>query len=106
MTYKKHVFFCTNQKDGGRKCCAQAGAADLRAYARQRMKDLDLDKPGGIRINTAGCLGHCAIGPALVIYPEGVWYTYHSQADIDRIIEEHLLSDMLVKELQIDKVIA
>lgn len=99
--YQHHVFFCTNQRDNGRKCCGDANARALRDYAKDRTKALKLAKPGGVRINIAGCLNRCAEGPIIVVYPEEVWYRYNDQADIDRIIEEHLINGRVVTDLQI-----
>jgi len=101
MYYRHHVFFCTNRRDDGRESCAQCGAADMRAYAKDRVKQLGLAGPGGVRINAAGCLDRCAEGPVIVIYPEGVWYSYVDQEDIDEIISEHLQQGRVVSRLQI-----
>ena len=101
--YKHHVFFCTNQREDGRKCCEQAGASGLRAYAKSRIKELGLSGKEQVRINTAGCLDRCGQGPVIVIYPEEVWYRYTSQQDIDEIIEEHLKKNQVVKRLLIDQ---
>jgi len=38
--YKKHVFFCINQRDNNAECCAQCGASELQAYAKQKIKNL------------------------------------------------------------------
>jgi (2Fe-2S) ferredoxin len=61
------------------------------------VKDLKLKK---VRVNNAGCLNRCALGPMLVIYPQGTWYHYETEADIDEIIESHLLNDIVVERLQ------
>ena len=53
-----------------------------------------------MRVNNAGCLNRCALGPVLVIYPEGVWYHYQTTDDIDEIIESHLQHDKIVTRLQ------
>jgi (2Fe-2S) ferredoxin len=99
--YRYHAFFCTNQREEGAQCCQNSGAAALRDYAKQRIKELGLTGKGGIRINTAGCLDRCPEGPVLVVYPEGIWYTYVDQEDIDEIIEEHLLHGRIVERLRI-----
>lgn len=52
-----------------------------------------------MRVNLAGCLDRCELGPSLVIYPEGVWYGIESTADVDRILERHVLEDERVPEL-------
>ena len=101
--YNHHVFFCTNQRDDGRKCCEQAGASALRAYAKAKIKSLGLSGKGQIRMNTAGCLDRCGLGPVMVVYPDETWYRYESEADIDEIIEGHLLNGKKVSRLLIDK---
>jgi len=101
--YKHHVFFCTNQRDDGRRCCEQEGASELRAYAKAKIKSMGLSGMGQIRMNTAGCLDRCGHGPVLVVYPEETWYRYETQADIDEIIESHLQNGEPVSRLRIDK---
>ncbi len=96
--YRYHVFFCVNQRAAGEACCANHGSAALRDYAKRRVKELRLP---GIRVNTAGCMDRCAQGPVIVIYPEGVWYSYRTQADIDEIIDEHLVRGRVVSRLRI-----
>ena len=99
--YAKHVFFCCNQRDGGRTCCADKGAADIRDYAKKRVKELGMSGEGKVRINQAGCLDRCEEGPCVVVYPDAVWYTYVDQADIDEIIEEHVKNGRIVERLRI-----
>lgn len=97
--YQHHLFFCTNLRDNGKQCCADAGAVALREYAKKRLKQLGLHGKGLNRVNLAGCLDRCKEGPVLVIYPEAVWYTYRTEADIDEIIEQHVLNNKLVERL-------
>lgn len=101
--YQRHVFFCTNDRgpDADRPSCAQCGSAKLRDYAKQRVKELGLHGPGQVRINKSGCLDRCEEGPACVVYPEGVWYTYVDEFDIDEIIESHLVGGVPVERLKI-----
>lgn len=99
--YRRHVFFCVNQREAGETCCANFGARQMRDYAKQRIKDLGLHGEGEMRINLAGCLGRCEQGPVIVVYPEEVWYTYVDEEDIDEIIEEHLLNGRVVERLRI-----
>ena len=98
--FKRHVFFCCNQSDAPEKCCASAGAADLQKYAKDRVKALGLAGAGKVRVNKAGCLDRCAAGPVAVVYPEGVWYSYVDQADIDEIVESHLKLGRPVERLR------
>lgn len=99
--FKHHVFFCLNQREDGRKCCASAGAQDLHAHAKDRVKELGISGPGGVRVNKAGCLDRCEEGPCLVVYPEGVWYTYVDREDIDEIVDEHLVHGRVVERLRL-----
>lgn len=89
LYYRCHVFCCTNRRPDGHKrgSCAAGGSEPLRAYMKARAKELAIP---GIRVNIAGCLDRCELGPVLVIYPEGVWYKYRTQADIDEILTVHL----------------
>jgi (2Fe-2S) ferredoxin len=96
--FRCHVFCCTNQRPAGdsRGCCAEKGASSLRNYMKARAKALGLK---GVRINTAGCLDRCAHGPSLVIYPEGIWYTMRTEADVDEILASHLRDGRPVERL-------
>lgn len=99
--YKYHVFFCTNLRGDGSQCCAQCGAQASRDYLKQRTKELGLTGPGGIRINNAGCLDRCGEGPVAVIYPEGTWYTYVDNEDLEEILQSHLLGGEPVARLRL-----
>lgn len=100
--YPHHLFFCTNQKDKGKTCCAEKGSVELWQYAKQRCAEEGLQANHQVRVNRSGCLGQCAKGPCLVIYPQGHWYCYTSKADIDRIIDAELLEGEAVPELMLE----
>lgn len=100
--YKHHVFFCTNQRTNGETSCEDFHSAEMRDYAKQRCKTLGLHKDQQVRINSAGCLNRCELGPVLVVYPEGTWYTWVDQADIDEIIDSHLVNGKPVERLLLD----
>ncbi|NNJ96050.1 MAG: (2Fe-2S) ferredoxin domain-containing protein [Gammaproteobacteria bacterium] len=97
--YQYHVFFCTNERQQGEQCCEQCNATAIRNYAKDRIKQLGLAGPGNVRINTAGCLDRCELGPVIVVYPEEVWYTYLDREDVDEIISEHLINGRVVRRL-------
>ena len=99
--YRYHVFFCTNLREDGRQCCAHNAAQALRDYMKQRCKSLELTGQGKVRVNTAGCMDRCSDGPVIVVYPEGVWYTYVDRADIDEIIQEHIRGGRIVDRLRL-----
>ena len=70
---------------------------------KRKIKESGLSGKGQIRVNTAGCLDRCDVGPVIVIYPQNIWYTYLDEEDIDEIIDS-LMSDgatverLLIKE--------
>jgi (2Fe-2S) ferredoxin len=101
--YEHHVFFCLNEREGKdcRPSCGKHGAEAAQKHAKQRIKELDLSGPGKVRINKAGCLDRCEEGPVVVIYPQGTWYTYVDNADIDDIIDTHLVGGKVVDRLKI-----
>lgn len=99
--YQRHVFFCCNQRDGGRPCCNENGAQALRDYAKQRVKALGLSGAGKVRINQSGCLDRCEQGPVMVVYPDATWYRYLDEQDVDEIIDQHLLKGEVVERLKI-----
>lgn len=100
MRYDFHVFCCTNKREEGHKrgCCASKSADELRAYMKDRAKALGLPKT---RINASGCLDRCEQGPVMVVYPEGVWYSYKNQQDVDEILEQHLSGGQPVERLHL-----
>ncbi len=99
--FQHHVFFCINERDDGRACCADRNAQALQEYAKKRLRTLNMNGPGKIRINKAGCLDRCEEGPVLVVYPEGIWYTYIDEEDIDEIVDSHLIAGKPVERLKI-----
>lgn len=99
--YDKHVFFCINHRDSGKRCCADYDAVACRDHAKARMKALGLHGKGQTRINQAGCLDRCDEGPVLVVYPDNVWYSYVDKEDIDEIIDQHLVKGEVVERLKI-----
>ena len=98
--FQAHVFVCCNRRQDGhpRGSCAARGSEKLRDYMKVRAKELGLR---GVRVNQAGCLDRCEEGPVLVIYPEGTWYTYVDNSDIDDIIDTHLVGGKVVDRLKI-----
>jgi (2Fe-2S) ferredoxin len=88
--YENHIFVCTNQKENNKKCCMQGDAENIWLHCRDILKQQQLLGPGKMRVSRSGCLGRCEVGPCLVIYPEGVWYTYGSSEDIDAIFKFYL----------------
>ena len=97
--YQSHAFVCTNLRpDGKRESCAAKGSEALRDHLKSRIKQAKLPSA---RANTAGCLNRCELGPVLVVYPEGIWYRCENKADIDRIVDEHLIGGRPVESLRL-----
>ncbi len=71
--YKYHVFICQNERPDGhaRGCCLSKNSDKVLNYLKARVKELKLEN---IRINKSGCMDQCEKGPAVVVYPEGIWY--------------------------------
>lgn len=99
--YRRHVFCCTNERPPGheRGCCKDKDALRLRNYMKTRVKVLGL---AGVRINASGCLDRCELGPTMVIYPEGVWYSYRTLEDVDEILRVHVIGGGRVERLMLE----
>lgn len=100
LYFRQHIFACTNQRPAGHKrgCCFDKGAEDIRNYMKKRAKDMGLE---GVRVNNAGCLDRCELGPCFVIYPEGVWYAPKTEADVDEILDTHVRQGGRVERLML-----
>jgi (2Fe-2S) ferredoxin len=98
--YAAHIFVCTNRRLEGhpRGCCAARGSEKLRDYMKARAKELKIPD---IRVNTAGCLERCEFGPALVIYPDGVWYRPTCIEDVEEILQVHVIGGGRVRRLML-----
>jgi (2Fe-2S) ferredoxin len=97
--YQRHIFFCLNQRPNNEACCAQASAQAGFDHCKNQIKKLGLSGPGQVRVNKAGCLDRCAGGPVAVVYPEGVWYSFVDNNDIDEIVQSHLRDGQVVERL-------
>jgi (2Fe-2S) ferredoxin len=97
--YEKHIFICENKRPDGdpKGCCASKNSLEIKQLFKKRMAELGLNKD--IRVNSGGCLGACEFGPAIVVYPEQVWYGGVTINDVEEIIEEHFLKNKPVERL-------
>ena len=75
------------------------GAKEGFDHCKKAVKDAGLAGKGKVRVNKAGCLDRCAAGPVAVVYPEGTWYTFVDNTDIDEIVESHLKNGRVVERL-------
>lgn len=101
MLYRVHVFCCTNQRPEShwRGCCSSRGSKALCDYMCRLGMVLGAQR---IRINHAGCMNVCEHGPVMVIYPDGVWYRYETQADVAEILRQHVIGGKRVERLLLE----
>lgn len=83
--YNAHIFCCTNRREPGHKrgSCAEGGGEELRAYMKAKAKEMGI---AGARVNSAGCMDRCELGPCVVVYPQGDWYRCKSKEDVDAVL--------------------
>lgn len=97
--FRHHIFFCLNQRTNGEASCGDHNAQGAFDHCKRRVKEEGLAGPGQVRVNKAGCMDRCQAGPVAVVYPEGVWYSYVDEKDIDEIVDSHLKNGKVVERL-------
>jgi (2Fe-2S) ferredoxin len=87
--YRHHVFACLTPRPPShpRGSCGASGAQALWDRLGKTMETARLTDVG---FTAAGCLGFCAAGPLIVVYPDCVWYRSATPEDVDEIFESHL----------------
>jgi len=104
---RHHVFVCT-----GKSCSARDTAEVLAAFENELKKRGLLfgreakgkNPRGSIVLTECASVGFCSIGPAVMVYPDGVWYAQVRSSDVAEIVDEHLMNGRVVSRLALLKI--
>jgi (2Fe-2S) ferredoxin len=95
---QRQVLICT-----AKRCAANGSEAVLEAFRSQLIGEHLLfhkgNRAGAVQCSHCGSIGFCAIGPAVLVYPDGIWYAHVTPADVPEIIESHLKGGVPVERL-------
>lgn len=89
--YIAHVFVCTNDRGGERKSCADNNSQIVKSKLKEAVNEKGWK--GKVRISTSGCMGLCARGSNVMIYPQKIWFSEVLPDEVDEIIStiEHIM---------------
>jgi (2Fe-2S) ferredoxin len=82
--FTAHVFVCTNDRGGERKSCADGNSPLVKAKLKEAVDAKGWK--GKVRVSTSGCMGVCAQGANVMIYPQKLWFSEVSPDDVDAIV--------------------
>jgi (2Fe-2S) ferredoxin len=106
---RHHVFVCNGTS------CSAVGSAEVKAAFERELTERGLlfgkekkgkNPQGRIILTDCSSVGFCAVGAAVIVYPDGIWYAQVRASDVPEIIEEHLLNGRVVERLALLKVSA
>ena len=89
--FRSHVLVC-----GGTGCTSSGSPKVIEAF-HKHLKDKGIDNE--VKVVQTGCHGLCELGPVIIVYPEGVFYSRVQEEDVEEIVSEHLLKGRIVKRL-------
>ncbi len=82
--YACHIFVCVNDRHGKRKSCADGDNVAIRSTLKEEVTQRGW-RPQ-VRVSQCGCMGLCADGPNVLLYPQKIWFSDVCQDDLDRIL--------------------
>lgn len=82
--YVTHVFVCTNDRGGERKSCADNNSPSVRSKLKEAVNGRGWK--GKVRISASGCMGLCAKGSNVMLYPQRIWFSGVLPEDVDHIL--------------------
>jgi NADP-reducing hydrogenase subunit HndC len=88
---RSHILVCAGTG------CSSSGSEKIIAAFEASLKEAGLDKE--VKVIKTGCFGLCALGPVVVVYPEGSFYSRVTPKDAEEIVEEHILKGRIVRRL-------
>ena len=95
---RSHVLVC-----GGTGCTSSNSGLILEAFNKELEKQGLADE---VKVVTTGCFGLCALGPVVIVYPEGSFYSSVKVEDVPEIVSEHLLKGRIVTRLLYQETVA
>ena len=97
--YRHHIFVCINQRPAGhpKGDCASKQSRDVFTKFQEETEKRQLWET--VAVSGSTCLGPCAMGANVVIYPEGVWYGQVGVKDVEEIVEQHVVGGKPVERL-------
>ncbi len=96
---QRHVFVCSQSRPPGhpRGSCGERGGRAVMDEITRQWQQRQLFTQ--VAVTATGCLGPCGMGPAVLVYPEGIMYGNVTVADVSVIFDEHLLGGKPVERL-------
>ncbi|MDD2898042.1 MAG: (2Fe-2S) ferredoxin domain-containing protein [Desulfuromonadaceae bacterium] len=82
--YVSHVFVCTNDRGGKSRSCSDNNSPLIKSKLKDAVNGNGWK--GKVRVSTSGCMGLCANGPNVMIYPQKIWFSEVSPDDVDEIV--------------------